>query len=232
VPAAILFDLGVGDPKIRPDRDSGYEACKAASSGTVAEGSVGAGAGATVGKMFGSAFAMKGGVGTSAIKLNSGLVVGALMTVNAMGDVVEPATGKLLAGARTPDGKRLINTVDALRRGLPGRSPLEGSNSTIGVVATNAQLTKPQITKVAQMAQDGLARAINPAHTPWDGDTIFALSTGTLTTPASVSAPDFVTTIGTLAAEAVAQAIVRAILRAAGLPGLPSHNDLFSAEPK
>ena len=178
VPAAILFDLGLGDWKIRPDATAGYEAARAASAGPVAEGCVGAGAGATVGKMFGAAAAMKGGVGTASIRLPNGAVVAALVAVNANGDVVDPATGRTLAGVRTPDGKRLRGAVDALVAGeTPGR-PLVGQNTSIGVVATNVALTKTEATKVAQMAHDGLARAIRPVHTPWDGDALFALSAG------------------------------------------------------
>lgn len=223
VPAAILFDLQVGDARIRPDREAGYQACRAASNGAVPEGSVGAGAGATIGKMFGAASCMKGGVGTSAIKLSSGLVVGALVVVNAVGDVVDPGTGKLLAGARTPDGKSLINTSEALRKGGLTRSLFDGDNTTLGVVATNARLTKPEATRIAQMAHDGVARAINPAHTPWDGDAIFALATGVLSPPVSFGL------VGALAADVVSQAILRAVLRATGIAAIPSYGDFMGA---
>jgi L-aminopeptidase/D-esterase-like protein len=220
VPAAILFDLGLGDWKIRPDATAGYEAARAASPGPVAEGCVGAGAGATVGKMFGAATAMKGGVGTASIRLPNGAVVAALVAVNAGGDVVEPGTGRILAGVRTPDGKRVRGAVDALVAGeAPGR-PLAGQNTSIGVVATNVALTKTEATKVAQMAHDGLARAIRPVHTPWDGDALFALSAGAL----RLDQPTLV--VGVLAAEAVARAVVRAVTTATGLPGYPSASDL------
>ncbi len=220
VPAAILFDLGVGDPKIRPDAAAGYEAARNAGSGPVAEGSVGAGAGATVGKVFGPQAAMKGGLGTAALRVPPDVVVAALVVVNALGDVVDPASGRLLAGARTPDGRGLRGTVDALVSGARPGPPLPGRNTSIGAVATNVALTKAEATKVAQMAHDGLARAIRPVHTPWDGDTLFALSTGAV----RLDAPALL--VGTLAAEAVARAVVRAVMKAKGLPGLPSASDL------
>ena len=219
VPAAILFDLGVGDAKIRPDADSGYKACKAAAATTPAEGSVGAGAGATVGKLFGMARAMKGGIGTAAIKLD-GITVGAIIAVNAIGDVFDPSNGKPVAGARTKDGKSLVNSMAAILRGEPLPPALSGASTTIGVVATDVALTKVQASKVAQMAHDGLARTINPVHTAYDGDTIFALSTGKSTKPANV------TLIGALAAEAVAQAVLRAVRAARGIPGLPGATEL------
>jgi len=220
VPAAILFDLAVGDWTIRPDAKAGYEAARTAAAGPVAEGSVGAGAGAAVGKMFGMAAAMKGGIGTASVRRPDGAVVAALVAVSAYGDVVEPGTGRVLAGVRAPDGKSPRGTVDALLAGeAPGR-PLGGQNTSIGVVATNVALTKAEATKVAQMAHDGLARTIRPVHTPWDGDTLFALSTGAL----KVDQPSLIA--GVLAAEAVARAVVRAVTLAKGLPGLPSASDL------
>lgn len=226
VPAAILFDLGVGDAKIRPDAEAGYKACKAATTNPPAEGNVGAGAGAIVGKMFGGKRAMKGGIGTASIKL-PGLTIGAIVAVNAVGDVIDPATGKLIAGARTADGKKLAGTMAGILRGEALPPMLGGTNTTIGLIATDAKLDKAQAQKVAEMAQDGLARAINPAHTMFDGDTIFAVATGktTSTNPANV------TLIGALAAEAMSQAIVRAIRAARGIqisPGqnLPSAADL------
>jgi L-aminopeptidase/D-esterase-like protein len=220
VPAAILFDLGIGDWTIRPDAKAGYEAARAAATGLVPEGSVGAGAGATVGKVFGSGSAMKGGVGTASLRLPSGAVVAALVAVNAYGDVVDAATGRLLAGVRTPDGKGLRGAVDALLAGAPPGRSLAGQNTSIGVVATNVTLTKTEATKVAQMAHDGFARAIRPVHTPWDGDALFALSTG------AVAVEQAALLVGTLAAEAVARAVARAVLAATGLPGYPSSSDL------
>jgi L-aminopeptidase/D-esterase-like protein len=223
VPAAILFDLGIGDPKIRPDAEAGYKACKAATTDAPVEGNVGAGAGATVGKLFGMNRAMKGGIGSASIKLNDGkssLTVGAIVAVNAVGDVSDPKTGKVIAGARTKDGKALLGAMDAILRGEPLPPLLGGAATTIGAVATDAKLDKAQATKVAQMAHDGLARAINPVHTVSDGDTIFALATGKSSRQANV------TLIGALAAEALARAVVRAVKAAKGIPGLPSATDL------
>jgi L-aminopeptidase/D-esterase-like protein len=220
VPAAILYDLGIGDWTIRPDARAGYEAARAATAGPVAEGSVGAGAGATVGKLFGASFAMKGGVGTACVRLPGGAVVAALVAVNALGDVVDPETGRVLAGVRTRDGKGLRGAVAALLAGEKPGQPLASQNTSIGVVATNVVLTKTEATKVAQMAHDGLARAIRPVHSPWDGDTLFALSTGGV----RLDEPAFL--VGALAAEAVARAVVRAVLTAAGLPGWPSASEL------
>jgi len=220
VPAAILYDLGIGDWTIRPDAKAGYEAARTATGGPVSEGSVGAGAGATVGKLFGTGHAMKGGVGTASIRLPGGAVVAALVAVNALGDVVDPATGRVVAGMRTRDGKRLGGTMEALLAGeTPGR-PLAGQNSSVGIVATNVVLTKAEAKKVAQMAHDGLARSVRPVHTPWDGDTLFALSTGAVTIDQSALV------VGSLAAEAVARAVLRAVTAATGLPGYPSVTDL------
>lgn len=220
VPAAILFDLGVGDWKIRPDAASGYAAAQAASTARPSEGNVGAGAGATVGKLFGMSRAMKGGLGTASAVLPGGVVVGALVAVNSVGDVTDPESGEILAGARTADGLRLEGTVKAVLEGRVGAGSSAGSNTTIGLVATNVRLTKTQATKVAQMAHDGLARAVRPVHTPWDGDTLFALSLGTL----EVAAPDML--VGCLAAEVVARAVLRGVRAASSLPGLPSAAEL------
>jgi L-aminopeptidase/D-esterase-like protein len=219
VPAAILFDLSVGDAKIRPDGEAGYKACKAAAATPPAEGNVGAGAGATVGKLFGMPRAMKGGIGTSCIKL-SGIKVGAIVAVNAIGDVLDPSNGKPIAGARTKDGKALVNSMAAILRGEALPPALEGGATTIGVVATDVVLTKTQASKVAQMAHDGLARTINPVHTAYDGDTIFALATGKSAKTANL------TLVGALAAEAMAQAVVRAVRAARSIAGLPSASDL------
>jgi L-aminopeptidase/D-esterase-like protein len=182
---------------------------------------VGAGAGATVGKLFGIDRAMKGGLGTASIRVGS-IIVGALVAVNAAGDVLDPATATILAGARTADGKQLVNSMEQLRQGRYGNVKISGENTTIGVVATNATLTKAQAAKVAQMAHDGLARCINPVHTPLDGDTLFALSLSTNQNLANL------TLIGSLAADVVAQAVCRAVLRAKGLPGLPSHQEMLA----
>ena len=220
VPAAILYDLTVGDNKIRPDAEAGYKACRNAKSGPFEEGNVGAGAGATVGKLNGGK-PMKGGLGSSSIKLPNGLVVGAIVAVNCVGDVIDPKTGKIVAGARTPDGKAFLNIIGSYRAGRGVAQPASpGQNTTIGAVATNARFDKTQMTKIAEMAHDGMARAINPAHTPYDGDTLFALSTGTSNVTANHGA------IGALAAEAVSDAILRAVMKAKSVAGIPSYKDI------
>jgi len=220
VPAAILFDLGVGDWKIRPNAESGYQACVAASSGKVEEGNVGAGAGATIGKMFGPKSAMKSGLGTASIRVgNTGIVVGAIVAVNAVGDVIDPRTGKIVAGARNPAGSGFMDSIAKLREGYRAELP-PARNTTIGVVATNVAFDKAQVTKVAQMAHDGLARCINPEHTPGDGDTLFAVATGAIGVKANHGS------IGALAAEAMAEAVIRAVKKAKGIPGYPSYTDL------
>jgi L-aminopeptidase/D-esterase-like protein len=231
VPAAILFDLSFGGkPSVRPTADCGYRAAQAATDGPVAEGNVGAGAGATVGKSAGPGRAMKAGIGTASITTADGLVVAALVAVNAGGDIIDPATGRVVAGVRTADGKGLADARTIVRSGevrgrrsRPADTPRPLENTTIGVVATNAVLTKAQSQKVAQMAHDGLARAISPAHTPFDGDTIFALATGTRPGEANLGL------IGALAAEVMADAILRAASQATGLGGLPAARDLTAA---
>ena len=183
VPAAILYDLGVGDGKVRPDASCGQEAARAASSEPVAQGNVGAGAGATVGKLYGLGRAMKGGLGSASITLPSGVVIAALVAVNARGDVIDPATGTVVAGVRTVDGRGLADARALLRQGLP--TPIApAENTTLGIVATNARLTKTEASLVARMAHDGFARAIAPVHTPSDGDTIFAPATPARSTSA------------------------------------------------
>lgn len=228
VVGAILYDLSLeGEGKVRPGPECGYAAASTATSDPPPEGSVGAGAGATVGKMQGWDRAMKGGFGTASITLENGLTVGAAVAVNAAGDIVDPATGEVVAGARTDEGPGLVDMRRVLRGDVAGaaggpedEAPPVGGNTTIGVVATNAILTKAEATKVAQMAQDGLARTIYPAHTPRDGDTVFSLATGTLESPGDV------TVIGALAADVMAQAILRAVRAAEGLPGLPAVSEL------
>jgi L-aminopeptidase/D-esterase-like protein len=220
VPAAILFDLNVGDSRIRPTADSGYQAAKAAAAGRVAEGSVGAGAGATVGKMFGMKSAMKSGIGTASLRVGkTGIVVGAIVAVNAVGDVVNPKSGKIVAGARKPDGSGFMDSMAQMREGRGVEAPA-GGNTTIGVVATNAAFSKTQMTKIAQMAHDGLARSIYPVHTPSDGDTVFAVATAAVQTRADHGA------IGALAADVMTEAVLRAVMNARGLPGLPGYRDL------
>jgi L-aminopeptidase/D-esterase-like protein len=206
---AILFDLLLGDPKIRPDAQAGYEAAKAATRDPVSEGSVGAGAGATIGKILGAEYAMKGGLGSWAVVQSNGLKIGALVAVNSLGSVVDPLTGKTIAGVRRKDGKGFIDITKKLREGFQPESPF-AANTTLGVVATNAALTKAECTKIAQMAHDAFARCIYPSHMPWDGDTVFAVSTGTLAMCNSMD----VGIIGALATDALATAIIRGILKA------------------
>jgi L-aminopeptidase/D-esterase-like protein len=217
VPAAILYDLALGSPDARPDAQMGYAACQAATAGPVAEGNVGAGMGCSAGKILGAGHATKTGIGSASIELGGGLVVGALVAVNAFGDVVDE-TGRIVAGARSLRGTGFADTLALLRKPL-GRLALRVAGATvIGVVATNARLNKEQANKVAQMAQDGLARAIRPAHTMFDGDTLFALATG--------KARASVTLVGAYAAEVVAQAIVRGARAAVAAGGLPAGADV------
>ncbi len=224
VPAAILFDLSLGDSKVRPDAAMGYAACQAADDGPVAEGNVGAGTGATVGKILGLGQAMKSGLGTASINLGGGLLVGAIVAVNAFGDVVDPRTGEILAGARAPGGGGFADTL-AVMKTLVGKAILRFArrgNTVIGVVATNTRFNKEEVNFVARMAHDGLARAIRPAHTMFDGDTIFALATGKKKAD--------VNTVGAYAAEVMAAAIVRAVKAAEGAGGLPAWRDVVGAE--
>jgi L-aminopeptidase/D-esterase-like protein len=221
VPAAILFDLGFGgNPKIRPGADCGYKAAEAASEAPVQEGNVGAGAGATVGKSgrVQGGGPMKAGIGSAAIKLANGLVVAAIVAVNAVGDIVDPMTGQIVAGARGPDNALL--DARKMIRGGGARDGRAGENTTIGLVVTNARLTKVQAQKVAQMANDGYARTIYPAHTPGDGDTVFSAATGTWDGAVNYGQ------IGALAAEAMADAVIRAATQATASGGLPAARDL------
>ena len=224
VPAAVLFDLHVGDARIRPDAAAGYAACQAAGD-EIAQGNAGAGAGATVGKLFGMPYAMKGGIGTASVTVD-GVTVGALIAVNALGDVVDPAAGTPIAGARTEDGQQLRGSVVAALAGDKPLALLAGANTTIGVVATDAPLTKAQCQRLAGAGHDGLARAIRPVHTMSDGDTLFALSTG------MAGALDF-NVLCTMAGEAVARACVNAVQSAQGVTtdtlALPSASDLIAA---
>jgi len=174
VPAAVIFDLGVGDPSVRPDAAAGYAACQNASERPVEKGGVGAGTGATVGKLLGMDCSEKGGLGSAAVRLNGGIIVAALIVVNAMGDVYDHRTGKIIAGLQT-NGAHL-NTMSMLAS--PQSAPQPGGNTTIGIIATNASLTREETNRLATMGHDGLAMAIRPAHTPFDGDTLFGLSTG------------------------------------------------------
>ncbi len=228
VASAILFDLGFGGSKARPDAVMGYQACLNASSQPPAEGNVGAGAGSTVGKILGPGQAMKAGVGTASLEVGGGVVVGAIVAVNAFGDVIDPASGHILAGARSLKRGLLrigqagffADTLQMMRTRV-GRTVFNlatRQNTVIGVVATNARLDKVQANKVAQMAQDGLARAIRPAHTMLDGDTIFTLATGERRADVNI--------VGAYAAEVFSQAILRGVYMAKSAGGLPSAQDV------
>ena len=222
VPAAVLFDLDIGRADVRPNAEAGYAACQAATDGPVAEGSVGAGTGATVGKLLGPKFATKSGLGTASLKIGRGIVVGALVAVNAFGDVVDPNSGQIVAGTRKPVVGGWADTVKVMQGNLDQTILAFPQNTTLGVVATNAVLTKEQVNKVAQMAHDGLAMAIRPIHTMFDGDTIFALATG----KAKEAPQGDPTIIGTAAAQVMAQAVLRAARQATGLAGVPAAADL------
>lgn len=221
VPAAILFDLGLGSSSVRPTAEMGFEACQSASAETPSEGSVGVGTGASVGKILGMERAVKSGVGTASERVGDDLVVGALVAVNAMGDVVDPSSGVILAGPRNDAGTtRFVSTLDVMRQ-MASREDMAfggADNTVIGVVASNARLDKEGANKVAQMAQDGVARAVRPAHTMVDGDTLFALATGSIAADVNL--------VGALAADVVARAIVRAVQSARSLGGLPAVADL------
>ena len=229
VPAAVLFDLWVGDARIRPDAAAGYAACQAASQcapgAHPAQGSVGAGAGAAVGKLFGIHRAMKGGIGSASIRVGA-VTVAALVAVNAIGDVVDPASGRVIAGARSDDGRTALDTMAAICDGQLPAHLMAGMATTIGIVATDARLSKAQTNKLAAMAHAGLARCINPVHTASDGDALFALATGSASLP-GMAAPNL-SVLGALAAEVTARAVLNAVRAAHGLtdPDLPSARDL------
>lgn len=214
VPAAALFDLGVGDPGARPGMADGLAACEAARDAALQEGSVGAGTGATVGHLRGIDGAMKGGIGTASRRLDGGCVVGALAAVNAFGDVTDPSTAQIVAGTRGPGVGGFLNTAAQIER-VAERPRRFGEHTTLAVVATDAALDRAALSRVATMAHDGLARAINPVHTSFDGDVVFALSTGA----APALEP---TVVGVRAAEALAEAVVRAVRAARGLGGVPA----------
>lgn len=228
VPAAILFDLGIGRADVRPDAAMGYQACLNASTDPPAEGNRGAGCGATVGKILGMGQAMKSGIGTASLEIGSQVIVGALAAVNAFGDIIDPQNGQIIAGARTLHEDPLqigsagyfADTLQVMKS-LVGRTILgfaSREHTVIGVVATNARLTKEQVNKVAQMAQDGLARTVRPAHTMLDGDTIFALATGERDADVNI--------VGAFGAEVFAQAILRAVRAARSVAGVPAiHSD-------
>lgn len=218
VPAAILFDLGLGDSKARPGPNEGYRACVEATTDSIEEGSVGAGTGATVGKALGVERSVKGGVGSASARLGEGYIVGALVAVNAWGSVVDPESGEVVAGPRSEDGK-VLDSVDVLTGGAVQASAF-AQNTTLAVVATDAPLTKEQANKVAQMAHDGMARSVRPAHTMYDGDIVFVLSTGRGEVFGDTTA------VGSIAASVVSKAIVGGVTQATGLAGVPSVGEI------
>jgi L-aminopeptidase/D-esterase-like protein len=229
VPAAILFDLYSGDARIRPDAAAGYAACDAAGDAPLAEGNVGAGAGALVGKLFGIDRAMKGGLGQASVCVN-GVTVGAIVAVNAVGDVIDPADGCLVAGARSADGTTMVGITRSFLRGELPVNLSPGAATTLGIVVTDARLDKAAANKLAQMAHDGLARSISPVHTASDGDTIFVLATGASGLAANL------TVLGTLAAEVTAMAVLRGVRAAVaiggpGMASVPAARDLASNSP-
>lgn len=225
VPAAVIFDLAVGRADIRPDAAAGYAACEGARTGSVAEGNVGAGTGATVGKMLGYPYGMKGGLGTASHRVNDEVIIAALAVVNAAGDVVDPKTQQIVAGARRADGPGFADIMATLAGGAGASRDSWGArtNTTLGVIATNVALTKAGATKLAQMAQTGLARAIRPVHTLIDGDVVFALSVGDKSGDPGL--------IGALAADVLSAAIVRAVRAAETLHTIPAAKDLQQAPP-
>lgn len=215
VPAAILFDLGLGRADVRPDAAAGYAACEAAGDGPVAQGNVGAGTGATVGKALGLGQATKAGLGSASQKIGADIVIAALAAVNAFGDVYDPQQQRIIAGARNPDGG-FADSLQVMQRRAVTFTP--GANTTLAVIATNARLTKSGATKAAQMAHDGLARVIRPIHTHFDGDTIFALSYGDKQADLSL--------VGAVAADVLAEAVISAVMAATPLDGLPSAREV------
>ncbi len=221
VPAAVLFDLVVGDPHVRPTEEDGYKACESATSGWPEEGNVGAGTGATVGKGLGVANVTKSGFGAYKIELQDGLVVAAIVAVNAFGDIINPKTGEIVAGTRGKDGK-FVGTRELMKNIKPKGFEEAVKNTTIGLLATNAILTKDEVNKIAQMGHDGFARAIVPVHTMFDGDTIFALATGKIETDLDVTA------IGALGVQAMEEAILRAALKAESIANIPAGRDVKS----
>lgn len=222
VPTAVIFDLGIGNGRIRPDARMGYEACLNAGSSGVEEGSIGAGTGATIGKLLGLDHATKGGIGTSGYKFENGIIVAVLVVVNAFGDVVSPENGEIIAGVRTtPRGSKFAGTVNLLKQGVTFRED-KSQNTTLAVVATNARFSKSELGRIANIAQTGLARVISPVHTIADGDVVIAVSCGEIEGDANL--------IGVIAAELTANAILRALHHSKGMGGIPSTEDLSGEE--
>ena len=215
VVGAVLFDLAAGDPKCRPDKKMGYKACEMASDTVLKQGNYGAGCGATVGKIKGPEYAMKGGIGSYSIKLDNGLVVSALIAVNAFGDVYED--GNVIAGVLDNTKTKVLNSYELMKQGV-NKGGFSIDNTTIGIVATNAKLDKAGCKKISQMAHDGYAKAIFPIHTPHDGDTIFTMATGEIETD--------ITLLGSIAAEVVEKSIVNAIKNASDVKNILSYKNI------
>ncbi|MCH8029178.1 MAG: P1 family peptidase [Candidatus Dadabacteria bacterium] len=218
VPTAVIFDLGIGDGKVRPDARMGHKACLHASGEAVAEGCVGVGAGATIGKLRGIERATKGGLGTGSHELSEGVWIGVLVVVNAFGDVMERMNGDIIAGVRSsPEGKDFAGTAELIKQGVEYRmEPFE--STTLAVAATNASFTKPELVRMARLGQTGITRVVSPSHTVSDGDVVFAISTGVEKADANV--------MGILAGELISEAIVRAVKSATTLGGIPCYRDL------
>jgi L-aminopeptidase/D-esterase-like protein len=220
VPGAVIFDLGFAQPKVRPDARMGYEACRAASRAEARQGNVGAGCGATIGRLAGNMLGhVKGGLGTASIRVGD-LVVGAIVAVNCNGDVTDPATGEVIAGTLAPDGRRIAGALSLMTGMTEGFRDVFSKNTTVGVVATNASLTKAMATRVAMMGQDGYARTINPVHTLGDGDSVFCLGTGSLAADINL--------VGTLAAAVMAEAVVNGVRAAESHRGVPCSREVLA----
>lgn len=217
VAGAVLFDLGVGDYKIRPDKKMGYQACLNASETVLKQGNYGAGCGATVGKIKGAEYITKSGIGSYSIKLDNGIIVSALVAVNAFGDVYED--GKIIAGVLNDDKNAFSNSYELMKQGV-SKGGFNIDNTTIGIIATNAKLDKAQCKKISQMAHDGYAKAIFPIHTPHDGDTIFTMATGEIETSNDI------TLIGSVAVEVMEKSIINAVKNAKSIKGIPSYQEL------
>lgn len=217
VPGAVLFDFFVGDPSVRPDKKMGYDACLAAGEDNILQGNVGAGTGAAVGKVKGPDYFMKGGLGTASRKVGE-LIVGAIVAVNCFGDIICPFTGRIIAGTLDDKKNNLADTMSILSSGTDQEANAFSGNTTIGTIAVNAELTKAEATKVAMMAHDGFARAINPIHTMYDGDTIFCMATGGVKKDVNI--------IGAIAAEVMAEAIVNAVKNSETAYGIPGYSEI------
>ncbi|MGH7806582.1 MAG: P1 family peptidase, partial [Thermodesulfobacteriota bacterium] len=218
VPTAVIFDLGIGNGKVRPDAETGYRACLAASSLGVEEGSIGVGTGATIGKIFGTKSATKGGIGSASFKFENGVVVGVIVVVNAFGDVIDSKNGEIIAGVRNShDGKQFLGSVDLFKKGFT-RKVESFENTTLGVVATNGKFSKSGLIRIARIGQTGITRVITPCHTMTDGDLVFAVSCGNHEGDPNA--------VGIIAAELISEAIIRAVKNAGSLGGIPSWNDI------